>query len=72
MKQFFEDFKQQYPKVAKAMGVLGMAYEEYCDAYRRGSLRWIYDPPRVSMSNATTLLPRSEQIWYTNSTNTKE
>lgn len=72
MDNLFKEFKKQYPKVAKAMGVLGMTHEEYCEAYRRESLRWVYDPPRISMSNTTTLLPLSEQIWYTNSTNPKE
>lgn len=71
MTQLFEDFKKEHPEVAKAMGIIGMTHEEYCERYNREVLRKIMEPPRISMSNSTVPFPGKP--WYLRSaTSTKE
>jgi hypothetical protein len=72
MKQYFEDFKKQYPKVAEAMGILGMTHEEYCEAYDRMVLQKFMRPLPVDTTGLTTPLPPQWRTWYSNSTAQKE
>jgi hypothetical protein len=71
MTQHFEDFKKEHPRIAEAMGILGMTHEEYCEACDRTVLRKIMEPPRISMSDSTVPFPG--RPWYLRSaTATKE
>jgi len=72
MTQLFEDFKKQYPEVTKAMGILGMTHEEYCEAYDRMVIQKFMRPLPVDISNLTTPLPSRWRMWYSNSTIPKE
>jgi len=67
-KQHFEDFKQEHPKIAEAMGIIGMTYEEYCEAYDRMVLQKFMRPLPVDTTNTTPLPQHRWQVWYTNST----
>jgi hypothetical protein len=67
MTQLFDDFKKQYPKVAEAMGILGMTHAEYREAYDRAIIQGLICLP-VDTSSFTTPLPPAWQRRYSNST----
>lgn len=71
MTKLFEDFKKEHPRIAEAMGIIGMTHEEYCERYNREMFRWICDPQRFSMGGSTAPLP-FPGAWYSSSTATKE
>jgi len=65
MTQIFEDFKKEHPRIAEAMGIIGMTHEEYCEAYDRMVIRKFAQPLPVTISNATVPFPG--RPWYLNS-----